>query len=258
MVTVASELLTSRFLMGRRRRQLRPDELQALEACIVDVRTLPARTTFVTRGEPLAFSTLLIEGWISRHRDTAEGQRQGVGLQVPGDFVDLHGYPLGYLDHDLTTITACRIGLVPHERLSILMAERPHLVKLLWFSTLLDAAMHREWIFRIGRMGAAPRVAHLICELHARLAIVGLATDAGFDFPLTQQDLGEACGLTNVHTNRVLATLRKRGLVSVARRRLDILDLPGLHDFAEFDPDYLFLEDDARRHSAIGRRAEGG
>ncbi|MGJ3626098.1 Crp/Fnr family transcriptional regulator [Sphingomonas sp. MMS24-JH45] len=107
---------------------------------------------------------------------------------------------------------------------------------------LLDAALHREWIFRIGRLDALGRVGHLLCETHARLAATGRARDGIFEWPLTQQDTGEACGLTAVHVNRTLRRLREDGLAEIIRGSARILDLPRLARLAEFDPDYLYLE----------------
>ncbi|URW76545.1 Crp/Fnr family transcriptional regulator [Sphingomonas donggukensis] len=236
-------MLTDLFLCGRRRGELSDVEKRALEGAATEVRAIPARTRIVERGERLRASTLLLEGWMCRYVDSRDGQRQIVALQVPGDFVDLHGFPLERLDHDVGTLSACRVATVPHDRLFRIVVEFPHLARLLWFSTLLDAAMHREWIFRIGRLSALGRVAHLLCELHERLRVVGLVKDGSFDFPLTQQDIGEACGLTSVHANRTIGRLRNDGLVTIAHRRVTIHDFAGLARVAEFEGGYLYLDD---------------
>ncbi len=91
----------------------------------------------------------------------------------------------------------------------------------------------------IGCRSAIERVSHLLCELHERLRIVGWATGAGYDLPLTQQDVADTTGLSNVHVNRVLRQLRLMRLVEVGGKRVEILDLPGLRTIAEFQPDYL-------------------
>jgi CRP-like cAMP-binding protein len=108
---------------------------------------------------------------------------------------------------------------------------------------LLDAALHREWIFRLGRLDAVGRVAHLLTEIYFRLAAVGRAGDMSFPLALTQQDLGEACGLTSVHVNRTLRRLREEGLADFSRGKVTIMDLPRLSRVAEFDPDYLYLDE---------------
>ncbi len=84
----------------------------------------------------------------------------------------------------------------------------------------------------IGCRSAIERVSHLLCELHERLRIVGWATGAGYDLPLTQQDVADTTGLSNVHVNRVLRQLRLMRLVEVGGKRVEILDLPGLRTIA--------------------------
>ncbi|MFZ2995843.1 Crp/Fnr family transcriptional regulator [Sphingobium sp.] len=230
------------FLSHRRKDQMQPEDRAALEASVSDVRTLPARTTLIRQGEPVHVSTYLMEGLLCRYMDDREGQRQLVAVHVPGDFVDLHGYPLKYLDHDMASITACKIATVPHANIDILVRERPQLAKLLWFSTLIDAAMHREWIFRLGRLDAAARVAHFFCEIEAKLRVVGLSDGMHFDLPMTQHDLGEACGITPVHMNRMLRVLKNRGLLHVQGRQVHVLNRAGLAQLGEFDPAYLYIE----------------
>ncbi|WEK44930.1 MAG: Crp/Fnr family transcriptional regulator [Candidatus Sphingomonas colombiensis] len=231
------------FLRGRRRDELTIEEKAALEAAIGDVVVVPPRRIIARRADRLHNSTLLIDGYICRYMDARDGYRQLVSYQIPGDFVDLHGYPTRHIDHDIATITEARIALVPHDRLDVIMATMPHLAKLLWFSTLLDAALHREWIFRIGRLEAVGRVAHFLCETNLRMGAVGRAVDGRFALPLTQQDLGEACGLTSVHVNRTLRRLREEGVAEVTRGYAHIRDFARLARIGEFDPDYLYLDD---------------
>lgn len=230
------------FLRGRRRDEMSADDLAALESLADNIRILPARHGFIRQHEPVHFSTYLLEGLICRYMDDRNGLRQLVAMHVAGDFVDLHGYPLRHLDHDLATITPCRVVTVPHDRLDGLMKSRPHLAKLLWFSTLLDAAIHREWIFTLGRLDAAGRVAHFFCEIEAKLHAVGLSDGRRFALPITQADLGEACGITSVHMNRMLRELREDGLLHFSNGQAEILDRARLEQLAEFDPAYLYLD----------------
>ncbi len=235
-------MLTGDFLLGRRRGELSDEERQTIEESVAEVQTLPARKTILRAGQKPNFSIYLIEGFICRYMDTQSGRRQLVALQVPGDFVDLHAYPLTYLDHDNATITPCKVGIVPHTRLAEIERDMPHLSKMLWFSTLIDAAMHREWIFRMGRLNAASRIAHLFAETEYRLALVDRVRETGFQLPLTQADLAEAVGITPIHANRSLRALRNAGIVHFGNGHVQILDRPRLWNLAEFDPAYLFTD----------------
>ena len=132
---------------------------------------------------------------------------------------------------------------MPHERLQDITERYPRLGRIYWFSTNVDAAIHRELALSLGQRSAISRMAHLFCELHvaARPRRPGEAATA-MNLPLTQRELSECLGLTVVHANRTLQELRRRGLVELENRQLTILDRAGLEGVAEFDPSYLYLE----------------
>ncbi len=238
-------MFTEKFLRSRRGASLTNEERAVLEATISEVRTLDARTTIVRAGDPLFNSTLLLEGFMCRYVDDREGLRQLVAVQVAGDFVDLHAYPLKTLDHDVATLTAVTIALLPHDALDRINATMPELTRKLWFSTLLDAAMHRAWVFRLGRLDAVGRVAHFLSETNVRLKAVGLSDGSRFALGITQTDISEICGITNVHTNRVLRQLREEGLCVFRSSLVEIQNVEGLARRGQFDPDYLYIRFDA-------------
>lgn len=236
-------MFTERFLRDKRGVALTSEEREILENAISEVKTFGPRTTLALAGEPLSHSTLLIEGIMSRHIDDRNGLRQLVALHVAGDFVDLHAYPLKILDHDVGTMTAVTVAMVPHKRLDAIVSEWPDLARKLWFSTLLDAAIHRAWLFRLGRLDAVGRVAHFFCEMNMRLAAAGLSDGRRFALGLTQADLGEICGLTPVHINRVMRQLREDELCVFRSSLVEILSPVRLVERAQFDPDYLYLSE---------------
>ena len=229
-------------MRGRGRNTLSDDEIALLENAIDRVETVPARTVLTRRGDRLRESTLLAEGAMCRYLDARDGYRQMLAYHVPGDFVDMHGYTLHRLDHDVATIVESRVASIPHDRIDAIMRDHPRLAWVLWRSTLLDAAMHREWIFRLGRLDAAGRLAHFLCEVAERMEAVGRVTDGAFALPLTQQDMGEACGLTSVHVNRTLRRLREENIADVARGEARIFNKQQLARVGEFNPDYLYLD----------------
>lgn len=226
----------------RARDDISDAEEQAIRSAVSEVRDYPADHTFIHRGDVLQHSTMLLDGMMCRYKDLGDGQRQITQLHVPGDFADLHSLTLKYLDHNIMTLTPCKVAFVPHERLQRITEEHPHLTRVYWFSTNLDAAINREWELSLGRRSAIARTANLLCELHVRLGIVGLTEEDGFSLPLTQEELAECLGLTAVHVNRTLKEMRERGLVEFRGRRVTLLDLEGLKRVAEFDPAFLYLE----------------
>ena len=237
--------MIERFLAGRRRDELSGAEIAALEAAVDKVVSFPARQIVVPHGKVVDTSMLLIDGLMARYMDGTDGNRQLVAIHVPGDFVDLHAFPLRKLDHDVGTLTPCNVAQFKHGVIETLILQHPNLGRLLWFSTLLDAAMHREWIFRLGRLGAAGRVAHFLAETERRLRMVGMSDGKGFALPLQQSDIASACGITAVHANRVLRDLRERAIVTVNGGMVKINDLATLHHEAEFNEDYLYPTENA-------------
>jgi len=217
-------------------------EAAVLRDAISEVAQLGPTKLLVRGHTALSHSTLLIEGIAARYKDLADGQRQILELHVAGDFLDLHGFLLKEIDHNVGAITPVRYAMVPHDTLRGITEKEPHLTRLLWFSTLLDAAIHREKILSVGRRSALARIAHILCELRVRLGIVGLAGDDGYDLPLTQADLADATGLTSVHVNRMLRRLRDDGLLTFRAGRVTLHDWERLQRVAEFDPTYLHLE----------------
>ena len=239
---VGRQLIESHLQKLRRRHDISSAEEAAIRDSIADVRRVRADEVVIRAGVPIDECTLLVEGWLARVKDLRSGVRQFTELHIAGDFADLHSFTLKRLEHDVVSLTPCTIATVPHDRVRELTENFPHLARVYWFQTNLDAAIHREWTVCMARRSAIARVSHLLCELCVRLDIVGRVRDNCFDFPLTQTDLAECLGLTSVHVNRTLQELRKRKLISLENREVALLDLAALREVAEFAPAYLYLE----------------
>ncbi|ANU06424.1 Crp/Fnr family transcriptional regulator [Paraurantiacibacter namhicola] len=233
--------VSGRFLMGRLRHAMSVEEKEILEGLASETRVLEPSEVVVKRGDVVNCSNILIEGYMTRSI-TEEGKRFIVGVQVPGDFVDLHGFALKRLDHDLAALGPAKIAYVPHERLEEVMVKWPHLARLLWFSTLLDAAIHREWIMKMEQLTASRRAAHIFCEIWHRLEMVGLGGPRGVRTPLTQADLAEMCGTTSIHMSRALGEMRKAGIAEFRRGNLHVDDRVKLEEYARFNSTYLYGE----------------
>ena len=230
------------FLKKMRARDVVSNAEEArLRAILVNVHRAEKGETVVYIGEPMTQSLLLIEGLACRFKDMRDGGRQILELNIAGDFVDLHAFLLKTLDHNIGALTPCTFVIVAHDDLKRLTEEMPHLARLLWLQTVLDAAIHREWVMSLGRRPARARLAQLFVELHTRLELVGLTQDGVYPLPLTQMELAEISGLTPVHVNRTLKVLREAGLVTIRGGKVRIDDLAGLKNAAEFDPTYLNL-----------------
>lgn len=224
------------------RDNLSGEEREALLEAAGEIRTLPAGSRISSKGEELDRSTLLVSGIAARTVYTEMGHRQITAFHIAGDFVDLHAFPLKIMDHNVEAITACEVIHFPHPALRQITERHSHLTRVLWLLTLLDSAIHRQWLAVMGQLQVTDHLAHLLCEQFTRAKAVGLAAGNAFPFPITQQDLADAMGRSVVHVNRTLQGLRRQDLIEWQGGDVTILDWPALQELAEFDPAYLHLE----------------
>ncbi len=113
----------------------------------------------------------------------------------------------------------------------------------MWLETLAEGSIFREWIANIGRRDARSRVAHLLCEIAVRLHSAGLITGNRYELPMTQEQIGDATGLTPVHVNRTLQKLCSERLITRDKRAITIENWKALSVVADFNTGYLHLND---------------
>ena len=210
-----------------------------LEDALRRVRQVPSRQDLVREGERPSDSTVLLEGFACRYKLLPGGKRQIMAFLLPGDICDLQLLILRQMDHSIVTLTPCRVASFPRMTIDSLCQLSPALLRELWRGTLVDAAIHRQWIVSLGRRSPYERVAHLFCELIHRLQAIGMASGSQFEFPMTQADLGDAVGLSVVHVNRTLQQMRADGLIALRANVLKVLDWPRLKAAARFDAAFL-------------------
>jgi CRP-like cAMP-binding protein len=206
------------------------------------IREVAADQDIVREGDRPAESCLILSGMAFRYKMTEAGKRQIMSFHIAGEIPDLQSLHLRTMDHGLSTLTRCRLAFVAHGSLHALFEQHPRLSSVFWRETLIDAAIFREWVVNVGRRPALARMAHLLCELYLRHKAVGLVTDHAFEVPITQSELADAVGLSNVHVNRTLQELRAHGLIGEQGRLLKILNWDRLKQAGEFDPTYLHQE----------------
>ncbi len=215
-------------------------DCRLLDAVPLQNRDVGRDQDLVREGQHSSHCIMLVDGFACRYKSLADGRRQILSFHIAGDFIDLQGYLLERLDHGIATLTPSKIALVTHASITELI-DRPAIARLLWRDTVIDGAIHREWMINVGRRTAYQRVAHLLCELLVRFQAVGLSRDGVCDLPITQSELADATGLSTVHVNRVIQELRRGGLIILGGRSFAVLDWEGLQLAAEIDPAYLKL-----------------
>jgi CRP-like cAMP-binding protein len=216
-------------------------ERDAIKALPVRQETVKADQSILREGDRPKRSCLLVEGLACNSKVTFAGGRQILAFHLPEDMPDLTSLHLEVRDSDTWALTVCTLAFVDHDELDSFCDANPRLGKFLWRSTLVDASIHREWTVNVGRREGLNRVAHLSCELMLRMHTLGRARDGTCALPLTQGDLAEATGLSNVHINRMIQELRRLELISFIRGQLTVHDWDALADLAHFRDKYLHL-----------------
>jgi len=227
-----------------------------LERLAQKPQQFPAHTDLIREGDPTDGLCLILTGWACRYKGLPDGERQIMAYFIPGDLCDQRIFILKRMDHSIGTITSATVAVIPAETVIDLTDQHPRLARALWWSTLVDEAITREWVVNVGQRNALARVAHLICEMFVRVRAVGLVEGLSFGFPVTQTELADTVGLTLVHTNRMLRDLRAAGLIAWKGKRLTILDLERLANLSMFNPNYLHLEHEGNRSTKHAKTSQ--
>jgi CRP-like cAMP-binding protein len=221
---------------------LSDDDRRKLQGLIAETRTFSPREDVIRQGERPEFVHAMLDGYACRYKTVPDGGRQIMAWLVPGDLCDVHVSLLGEMDHSIGALSACTIGFIPRAAIDAVAEAGGRVNRALWWATLVDEAILREWMVGMGRRSADKQIAHLFCELRVRLHSVGLVTDTSFELPVTQEEMADTVGISPVHVNRVLQQLRQEDLIVLKGKQLTILDVERLEAFADFDPNYLHLQ----------------
>lgn len=230
----------------QRRDELEPADLARLRAIPTTVQHFAPGEEVIPWG-PRRQSCMIRRGLAARihvlkGQNGQNGAQAITALHVPGDFADLHGFVLTGLEHSVVAFGPVEAEFVGHEHLTAITRDLPHLTRLLWMVTAIDAAIHRQWIVAAASLRSTAHLAHLLCELYTRMSIVGAAHEMRMNLPLLQRQLADMLGYSPIHINRAVRDLRDRRLVSWQGTEVEILDWDGLAQLSRFDPTYLQLE----------------
>lgn len=168
-------------------------------------------------GQPLR-PRFIISGWAARARHLPDGRRQIVGFILPGEGLGLceRPQPLALCPVvALTAVTTVEAGDVARAAFGSGVERRTDLRAALHLSAALEEHHLIDQAVRLGRQSALERVAHLLLELRHRHQLTQADPVRTFDFPVTQEQLADATGLSAVHVNRTLQQMRKDGLLEL-------------------------------------------
>jgi CRP-like cAMP-binding protein len=233
--------LVASTLLRRLERLVAFDEADrdAIVQSLSDIRTVRPRADILREDDRIDGLIVVLEGFSYSYKLLPDGRRQLLGFLIPSDFCDLGLFIRERMDHSVAAIAPTTVGSIGRDRLLDLVETHPRVARAMWWSSLVEQAVLREWLVNVGQRTAIERVSHLLCELYFRFEAAGLATDGRFELPLTQAELGDTLGLSTVHINRTLRDLRGQGLIETNGKFYQIRDRDRLARIGVFNPAYL-------------------
>lgn len=187
------------------------------------------------------YETLFVnhDGWLFRYKILHNGDRQITDFILPHQIFGLQACVFKTALYSVATITDVSLSSIRFGAVDNIFDQIPALANALFWSALCESAILAEHLIDTSRRSAYERVSHLVLELFVRLNAANMTDGMSFDMPLTQELIGSALGLTTVHVNRTLRSLREDKLILIDGRRVTILDFDALSLVSDFDNSYL-------------------
>ena len=202
----------------------------------------PARRRLRRAGETATQLYIVRRGWLYSVRYLAGDRRHVQGLHFPGDVIGLGDVTLEAASADLITATDVVLCPVPKENLPHMFVEAPRIAAILFSFAALDSIILSERLAVVSRLQAEGRIAHLLMQIHARLAVTSPGNGNWIRMPISQEIIGDAVSLTQAYVNRSLKALEDRGLIQRRNQGVELLDLAALTELGEFEDRFQTID----------------
>lgn len=188
--------------------------------------------TIRSLGDDVIEAYFLLEGWVISSVGLAGGDRQIVKVHLPGDMLGSPSMVLRKAAETLTAVTPAIVTKVSLKAFGRLFFDAPRLAAAMFMSVQQERVVLMDRITSIGRTRAGQRIAAFLIHIHDRLRVVDPGQGRAFHLPLTQEQIGDALGLTSVHVNRTFREFDAAGLVRRRAHVIELRDLDGLRRMA--------------------------
>jgi len=179
------------------------------------------------------------DGWLFRYKLLHNGNRQVLDFILPGQVFGLQACLFSRSLYSVTSVTEASVSVIPFDMIDQVFEQSPKLGKSLFWSAVCESAVLGEHLIDTARRSAYERVSHLLLELLIRLKSVNLTRRFSFEMPLTQELIGDALGLTAVHVNRTLRSLRDDKLIEIDGKWITLVDIDAMSSLCDFENSYL-------------------
>jgi CRP/FNR family transcriptional regulator, anaerobic regulatory protein len=212
-----------------------PEEIDFIQRLKMGELVLGAGADVFREGEKSDHLFTLLEGWAFRYRTLREGGRQIIQFLLPGDFIGLQQKIGSEATQGVQLLTDGRLCRFPDAALWRIHREHPSLGYDVTWIAAHDELIVDENLVSVGRRSAMQRIAMILIHLYKRAESVGLRlSDGSIEFPVTQQHLSDALGLSLAHTNKCLRKLENAGFYELDAGRLFLRKPAALREIADY------------------------
>lgn len=210
------------------------DELSVTENHKNGNKKFPAGSSLYHEGESCNSMFIILSGWVVKRRNMENGKRMNLNYKLPGDLVGFQLDPIKPLQHTATCLTEVVVCVLPRIGFNSLLINNPVLALALNQKKSRDEERLQANLINIATRPAPSRLAFFLLNMRSRIIeTFSIKNRDEIYLPLTQQDIADTLGLTNVHVSRALSTLQKKNLLTFKKYRLCIHDLAGLAEIAQ-------------------------
>jgi CRP-like cAMP-binding protein len=215
-------------------------------------RHYEAGETVLEQGQQIDCLYVVSSGWLHASSRLKDGGRQILRFYFVGDITTSFSIAWEYTASALTAVSECTLFEIPRDALGRVFGEHPRLGAMLYGLMASEHVAMSDRLTSVGRQNGMTRIATLLLDIRSRLRVVDGLTGSMFELPLTQQDLGDAVGLTKAHVNRSLRALEETGLLEREGKIIRITDVDALAELVGFQDRHAHVATDWLPHSVRG------
>ncbi len=177
-------------------------------------RELRRGTILLRENDPFSELYVLQRGMAMSYVLLDDGSRQILRFLFPGDMLAVSA--LVYRDSPETIVTLTDCTVCPFDRsvIGALITDHPRLSAIIMVVNQIEKVALTDRLAALGRTSAKARIAALLLEIRNRMRMTDKTIGNAFTLKLTQEEVGDATGLTAVHVNRMLRQLEEDGLIA--------------------------------------------
>ena len=216
-------------------------DFTSLKQASVERVRYPRGATIITAGEDPTHVFVVSKGWALRYRTLSDGRRQIVNVMLPGDCFDLQALITTKADHSVEALTNVEVLRLKSDDFTTAIKSSASLATAFWWAAVQEESILREQIVRLGRRTGRERLAHILLELRRRLLHAGQEVGDTLTLPMSREVLADLLGLSSVHVSRSVSALRAANLIRTSNGSIQLVDIDGLAEVAQFDPSYLHV-----------------